>query len=117
MERSVHEQAPVPMTTYVLALVRRVPDRPEMSEAEAEKIQEGHLAHIAAMLASGELVAAGPFADDTDLRGLCLFRTDSIARVQELTAKDPALVRGRLFLEIHPWYGPSGLAFPPAPPV
>ncbi len=102
MERSVREQAPVPMATYVLALIRRVPDRAEISETEAEKIQAGHLAHIQSMMATGELVAAGPFADDTDLRGLCLFRTDSLARVQELTANDPALVQGRLSLEIHP---------------
>lgn len=101
---------------YVLALIRRVPDRPEISEEAAKTIQAGHLAHIDRMMATGELVAAGPFDDDTELRGLYLFRTGSITRVQELTAGDPAIVQGRLFLEIHPWYGPAGLEFrTPAP--
>jgi len=112
MGDTISEEAQLPMTTYVLALIRRVPGRPPITEEAAEAIQEGHLTHIRQMMATGDLVAAGPFADDTDLRGVLLFRTDSLARVQELTADDPALVQGRLFLEIHPWYGPAGLAFP-----
>jgi uncharacterized protein YciI len=100
------------MAMYFLALIRRVVGRPAISEAEEQFIQAGHMAHIERMMATGDLVVAGPFGDDTDLRGLFLFRVDSLERVQELTSNDPALVKGRLFLEIHPWYGPVGLAVP-----
>jgi uncharacterized protein YciI len=104
------------MTRYVLGLYRRVPGRPTISEAEAERIQEGHLAMIRHLSEAGEVLAAGPFEEDTDLRGVLLFATGSVERARDLVRADPAVVNGRLHLDLHTWYAPSGLRVAPVPP-
>ena len=43
------------------------------------------------MAEQGNLLAAGPFLDDGDLRGIFLFRTTSLAEAEALAASDPAV--------------------------
>jgi uncharacterized protein YciI len=61
------------------------------------------------MFEAGDLVIAGPFTDDGDLRGVILFQTKTLEEAQTLAASDPAVKAGRLAVEIHPWKVPSGL--------
>jgi len=107
------EEAKLPrMATYIFGLLRRAPNRPEISEAQAELIQEGHLAHIRHMREQGNLIVAGPFMDDGDLRGILIFRDRTIEEVLELSRADPALQARRLILELHELYAPAGLDVP-----
>jgi uncharacterized protein len=104
------EEAKLPkMTTYVFGLLRSSPNRPQVGEAEAEAIQESHLAHIRRLREQGALIVAGPFMDDGELRGILIFRNRSIEEVRTLTQHDPALERQLLTLELHEWYAPTGL--------
>jgi uncharacterized protein YciI len=102
-----------PMTTYVFGLLRRAPDRPQIPEAEADAIQENHLAHLRRLRERGDLIVAGPFVDDGELRGILIFRNRSMEEVRELTRSDPALQTGRLVLELHELYAPAGLRVVP----
>lgn len=47
--------------SYVLVLLRRPVDAPSYPDEELERIQEQHLAHLAALAQEGKLVGAGPF--------------------------------------------------------
>ena len=105
-----------PMSTYVLGLLLRAPNRAEISDAEAEEIQEGHLAHINRMRERGDLIVAGPLLDDGNLRGILIFRTSSVDQVQHWTEGDPAIQQHRLVLELHQLFAPAGLQVIPPPP-
>lgn len=95
---------------YVLALLRRgIAWTPERN-AHGDSIQAGHLANIRRMFDAGEMLGAGPFGDDTPLRGLFVLRTDSTGEVSPMLQDDPALSSRRLRAELHRWHGPAGLA-------
>lgn len=89
------------LRTYQLALIRRGPAWTAERTAAADSLQRGHMANIARMAEAGALVAAGPFLDGGDLRGIYLFTADSAAAAA-LAREDPAVRAGRLVLELHP---------------
>jgi uncharacterized protein YciI len=100
---------PAPMTTYVLGLLSRGPAwTPERTPA-VDSMMAGHMANIDRMATSGVLVGAGPMRGQGALRGIYIFRADSVAQVQVLAERDPAIEAGRLILDLHPWYGPAGI--------
>ena len=110
------EKKPEPkyeMTTYVMGLLRRNPNAPKQSEAEANRIQEGHMANIRKMAETGKLIVAGPFTDNTELRGVFIFKVSSVEEARALAAPDPAIQEGRLVLELHPWFAAAGLRVDP----
>lgn len=100
---------PKEMTTYYLGLLRRGAKwTPEVTE-ETERVQETHLAYIRNMFEAGDLLVAGPFTDDGELRGVFLFRTATLEEAQALAEDDPAVKAGRLIVDIHPWMVPAGV--------
>lgn len=93
---------------YQLGFLRRPAQAPELPPEELKTIQAGHLANIGAMWKSGLLTAAGPFGEDTPLRGVLLFTCDAAA-ARKATAEDPAVKAGRLVLDLHEWTAPGGI--------
>lgn len=96
------------MRTYVMAYLKAGPNRSQSKE-EAAKIQKAHLDNISRMAEEGVLVLAGPFLDNTDVRGIYVFAVDSLSQAEALTNSDPAVQAGRLIMELHPWYGSAAL--------
>jgi len=97
----------------VLGLLKRPADAPSFSEDELEKLQAGHLENIGKMADSGDLVIAGPVEEGGALRGILIFRTRDMTRVEELVARDPAIQAGRLELELYRWRVPKRSWPPP----
>lgn len=103
------------MTTYYMGLIYRGERwTPERTDETAE-IQRLHLANIERLARTGEMLLAGPFLDDGDLRGVFVFQVDSLERAKELVATDPAVKAGRLRVELHPWYAVKGITYPNRP--
>jgi len=104
-----------PMARYVVGLLRRPDAPPPTGPEEAERLQEAHLAHLRRLLETHELLACGPFLEETALRGALLFRTDSLEAARRAMATDPLVASGRLLLELYTWYAPTSLGGPGAP--
>lgn len=96
------------MRQYVIAFLKSGPNQPASPEA-ARELQAGHMANIRRMAAAGQLVLAGPFMDDGELRGIYLFAVATIEEARALTATDPAIQAGTLVMELRPWYGSAAL--------
>ena len=96
------------MTAYLAFLVRGAKWTPEKTP-ETEAIQKAHLANIGKLAEMKKLVVAGPFGDDGTLRGIFVFRVNSLEEARSLAQTDPAVQAGRLALQIHPWVVPEGI--------
>ncbi|THH40659.1 YciI family protein [Neolewinella litorea] len=96
------------MKPYVMAFLRTGPNRSPDSTAAAE-LQRAHLENIERMAEAGDLVLAGPFLDEGELRGIYVFNVATVEEARALTASDPAVRAGTLVMELHSWYGSAGL--------
>lgn len=97
------------MTSYVVGFFHRGPNAGKGDPAEAERLQEGHLANFGKLVEAGKLIVAGPFSDNTELRGMLIFKISSVDEARTLMEADPMLKAGRLTLELHPWFAGAGL--------
>ncbi len=88
--------------------LNRPSNAPTYSKEKGEEIQAGHMANIKRLGGEGHLLMAGPFMDDTTLRGIFVFTGASIDEVKGWIATDPAVKAGRLEGDIHPWTAAMG---------
>jgi uncharacterized protein YciI len=96
------------MTAYLAFLVRGDKWTPEQTP-QTQEIQKAHLANIGRLAEMKKLVVAGPFGDNGNLRGIFVFRVNSLEEARALTLTDPAVQAGRLALDLHPWLIPEGI--------
>lgn len=101
---------------YVMVLLRRPDDAPEMSEEALDDLQARHLAYRASLRRDGVLVANGPLGEQSDpmLRGLSIFACE-LEEARRLSDLDPSVQAGRLTYDAFEWWVAAGtLAFPAA---
>lgn len=96
------------MKLYVMAYLKRGPNRSKDS-LEAAQLQKAHLQNINRLAEEGKLLLAGPFLDDGEIRGIYIFDVKTIEEAKKLIETDPAIQKGSLVMELHPWYGSAAL--------
>ncbi len=99
---------------FTIVLLLTPDDPPQLSEDEANALQDAHLAHLASLHEAGHVIAAGPLSDpERRLRGLSILNVEP-ERARELKDADPAVRAGVFALEIVPWLVPAGaISFSP----
>ena len=109
----------VDLEAYELVMLRRPENPAEYDDAELDRIQQEHLAHYAKLRGLGHVVTNGPVADQPDeaLRGLTFYRTGSLEEARQFAEADPAVLAGRLTIEIMTWYCLPGTMTKPGRPV
>ena len=102
---------PLKMDTVYLGFLKKGPNRKDgdNDNPEVQQLQKDHLANINRLAGLKKLVAAGPFGDNGELRGLFVFRVGSMKEAEELAGTDPMIKIDRLRLELHPWKVPEGV--------
>ena len=102
---------PLQLSTVYFGFLRKGPNRKEGDDkiAEVQELQKAHIANINRLAGTKKLVVAGPFGDDSDLRGIFVFRVDSLKEAADLAATDPMVKIDRLRVELHPWQIPDGV--------
>lgn len=102
---------PLKMNTVYLGFLKKGPNRKEGDgdTPEVQELQKAHLANINRLADTKKLVMAGPFGDNGELRGLFVFRVNSMKEAEDLAATDPMIKIDRLRLELHAWSVPEGV--------
>lgn len=95
---------------FTVVLLVTPDDPPDVSEEEADRLQDAHLSHLADLHDRGVLLAAGPVGDP---RGRRYYRGLSILRCEpeealRLKGEDPAVRAGVFGLVAMPWILPAG---------
>ncbi len=92
---------------YFMVILTKGPNRTQDS-LTAQKIQKAHMENIGRLYEEGKIDLAGPFADDSDWRGVFVFNVETQEEVEKLLQTDEAIHSGRLSYIIHPWLSQKG---------
>jgi uncharacterized protein YciI/predicted ester cyclase len=103
------QDPPSDMRPYWFGLIRRGELAQQLSPERVAELGRGHMETIGRLVESGELVLAGPFGHDGDLRGIFIYAVDTREQAEALVASDPAVAAGRLAVDLYPWWGPTAL--------
>ncbi|AFN73709.1 YCII domain protein [Melioribacter roseus P3M-2] len=100
------------MKKYVTVFLYRGDVKIE-DESKRSEIQKAHLKNITKLAEEKKLILAGPFLDDSDMRGIFIFDVESLDEARRLTESDPAVKAGVLKMEIKSWYGSAAVMMIP----
>jgi uncharacterized protein YciI len=90
---------------FTFVFLNHKTDKAELSEAEVDKIMEGHMANINKMAKDGKLLAAGPFEGGG---GIFIFKSTSVEEVKDWLSEDPGIKAKRWNIEVLPFIIRSG---------
>ncbi len=107
------------LEAFELVLLRRPTSPTNYDDETLERIQRERTAFLERMRQEGYALTSGPVLDQPDesLRGLSIYNVGSIERARELAQSDPAVVAGRIALEVMTWWCPAGSMIQPGTSV
>jgi uncharacterized protein YciI len=96
---------------FWLLLLKRGPTR-NQAPADIERIQAAHLRHMFGLRQRGQLTLFGPVDGAGTLRGIGVLTVPTREEAEALMADDPAVLAGRLRVEVRPWFAMPGDRLP-----
>lgn len=105
-----HAATPTEFDSFIVVLLVRPPNPPEIAKIELDRLQEAHLANINRLFDEGKLLKAGPFEDYSgrNVRGMFILTTDSVEKARAWVAADSLIKLGRLVPEYLKWHVEKG---------
>jgi uncharacterized protein YciI len=101
------------MALYYVYLLKKGPTWSPDETPEIAALQEAHLNNLRRLRDEGKLVLNGPLLDSFQLsgeiRGIGVFRAESLAEAQDWISTDPMVKVERLVFELHAWMVPKGV--------
>ena len=93
-----HSSVPTEFDSFIVVLLVRPSNAPDLPKPELEQLQEKHLANIGRLAKEGKVLKAGPFEDYSgrNVRGMFILKTSSLEEARAWVATDPAVKAGRL---------------------
>ncbi len=97
--------APIQCDSFIVALLVRPADAPNLAQTELDQLGTEHIANIRRLEKEGKLLHAGPTEDYSgrNIRGVYIFRTDSLETARAWAATHPLIQRGRVKPEFFKW--------------
>lgn len=95
------------MQQYFMVFLKAGPIRSQ-NEEEAELLQNEHMAHLNKMYELGYADISGPFGDNGNIRGITIYNVPTLKMADSLAKSDPMVKKGRLVVEVHPWWAAKG---------
>ena len=108
---AAHSNAPSEFDSFIVVLLVRPPNAPELPKAELDQLQEAHLASIRRLADEGKIFKAGRFEDYSgrNVRGMFILKTASLEEARAWVATDPSVKGGRLASESLKWFVEKGI--------
>jgi uncharacterized protein YciI len=99
----------VQLEAFQLALLRRAENATTYDDATLDRIQGEHVAFLERLRSEGSIVTNGPVMDQVDetLRGIGVYNVGSLDEARALAETDPAVVAGRLVVDVMTWLTPT----------
>jgi uncharacterized protein YciI len=91
------------LVQFYMALLKKGPKWSGDAHANAQ-LHEQHVNYVLSLLESGKAIIAGPFSGEGDIRGVLIFRAQSVEEAKAWANADPAVTSGHLIVEMHPWW-------------
>jgi uncharacterized protein len=108
------EQA-IAMTTYQMVFLNKGPNYDAVAKsADAQKVQQEHLAGLVALNARRTNLLFGPLLDEGDLRGILVMDVPTPEAAAKALAGDPYVQSGAMTVSVRPWFGPKNFFNLPA---
>jgi len=101
--------SPIKFTTAYLGFLSRGAKWTPEKTPQTEELQKAHMANMNKLAGMKKLVVAGPFGDNGQLRGIFVFKVESLEQAKQLAATDPAVQAGRLAIDMYQWLVPEGI--------
>jgi len=95
------------MKRYFLVMLKTGPTRDQDSLTSVQ-IQAQHMAHLDSVASLGKMDIAGPMEGHPEIQGMCIYNTTTLEEATALANADPAVVSGRLVVEVIPWWAAKG---------
>jgi len=76
-------------------------DQP-LTKEERDAFMRQHTAYLRSQVEAGKYLLVGPLTDDGQVRGIAVIHAASAEEAREIANADPAILSGRMAIEIHP---------------
>ena len=99
------------MKKYFMVFLKKGEKR-DQDTATVNKLQAQHMEHLTKMYKEGRMCLAGPFLDNEEIRGICVYNVATKEEAEKWANQDPAVKAGRLKVEVNTWYAAKDSKLP-----